>query len=283
MGTTRESASPASVNPSRLVFVGGLHRSGTTPFARILGEHPDVSCLSQTGVIEDEGQHLQSVYPPGTAHGGSGHFARSPRAHLTDSSPLVTSANAQEILASWMPYWDLSRARLVEKSPPNLVMSRFLQALYPGAQFVMVIRHPITVALSTRKWTHFISRNPRKFASLSQLVEHWLIAHRILQEDLPHLQSFHIVRYEELVRRPAETLEGVQRFLGLVGPIPSDSIRAAASDTYQETWSSYDHSMRPGGVQRSLITRRYASQIAEYGYDVDDLMAYQPGASTLLT
>lgn len=270
-------------DPSRLIFVGGLHRSGTTPFARILGEHPDVSGLERTGVVEDEGQHLQSVYPPGTAHGGSGHFARSSRAHLTESSHLVTAENAQRILASWTPYWDLNRERLVEKSPPNLLMGRFLQALYPGAQFIMVVRHPVTVALSTRKWTHFISRNPQKFASLSHLVEHWLIAHRILREDLPLLRSVQIVRYEELVRYPEETLEGVREFLGLARAIPAVSVRGAASDVYQQTWSSYRRPFRPGGIQREIVTRRFGTQIAEYGYDVDDLMTYEPGPSTLLT
>lgn len=275
--------SDAVPDSARLVFIGGLHRSGTTPFARILGEHPDVSSLEQTGVIEDEGQHLQSVYPPGSANGGSGHFARRARAHLTESSHLVSSENANRILASWTPYWDLNRHWLVEKSPPNLLMGRFLQALYPSAQFIMVIRHPITVALSTRKWTHAISRNPSKFASLSRLVGHWLIAHQIFQEDLPHLRNIQVVRYEELVRHPEETLQGVSEFLGLTGVIPADSVRVAASDIYQRKWSSYRNSFRPGGIQREIITRRFGKQITDYGYDVDDLMAYTPGPQTLLT
>ncbi len=280
---TMPQADRPSVDPARLVFVGGLHRSGTTPFARILGQHPDVSGLERTGVIEDEGQHLQAVYPPGTAYGGSGHFARDPRSHLTETSPLATPANAERLLAAWMPYWDLGRARLVEKSPPNIVMSRFLQALYPGAQFVMVIRHPVTVALSTRKWTHFLSRDPRKFASLSDLVEHWLFAHRVLREDLPQLQNVHVVRYEDFVRHPQEAFEGVRAFLGLNGPIPTETVRGAASDVYQQTWASYRRPVRPGGVQRELIRRRFGVEIAAYGYDVDDLMSYEPGPSTLLS
>lgn len=280
--TTGPHADTPPVDPTRLVFVGGLHRSGTTPFARILGQHPDVSSLDGTGVIEDEGQHLQSVYPPGTHYGGSGHFARDPRSHLTETSPLADPANAERLLAAWAPYWDLRRSRLVEKSPPNIVMGRFLQALYPGAQFVMVIRHPVTVALSTRKWTHFISREPRKFASLSDLVEHWLIAHRVLREDLEHLQNVHIVHYEEFVQRPHEVFEGVRAFLGLTGAIPTDAVRGAASDIYQQTWASYRRPIRPGGVQRELIRRRFGGQVAAYGYDMDDLMAYEPGPSTLL-
>jgi len=272
-----------SVDPARLVFVGGLHRSGTTPFARILGQHPDVSSLEGTGVMEDEGQHLQSVYPPGTAYGGSGHFARDPRSHLTEASPLATPANAERLLAAWTPYWDLRRERLVEKSPPNIVMSRFLQALFPGARFVMVVRHPVTVALSTRKWTHFLSRNPRKFASLSDLVEHWLIAHRVLQKDLPHLRNVHVVRYEDFVRHSPEAFEKVRAFLDLAGPIPTETVRGAASDVYQQTWDSYRRPVRPGGLQRELITRRFGAEIAAYGYDLGDLTSYEPGPSTLLS
>ncbi|QKE85803.1 sulfotransferase [Arthrobacter sp. NEB 688] len=271
-----------SVDPSRLVFVGGLHRSGTTPFARILGEHPEVSGLEGTGVIEDEGQHLQDVYPPGTTYGGSGHFARDPRAHLTEASELATPANAERLLAAWTPYWDLGRDRLVEKSPPNMTKSRLLQALFPGARFVMVVRHPVTVALSTRKWTHFVSRDPRKFASLADLVGHWLVAHRILREDLPHLEHVHVVRYEELVRDPGATFEAVRSFLGLTGPIPTDTVRGAASDVYERAWESYRRPVRPGGLQRSLITRRFGAEIAEYGYDLDDLMAYDPRPGTHL-
>ena len=46
-----------------LLFVGGLHHSGTTLLTRALRQHPAISGLRGTGVPEDEGQHLQSVIP----------------------------------------------------------------------------------------------------------------------------------------------------------------------------------------------------------------------------
>src|SRR4051812_31203825 len=54
----------------RLVFVGGLHRSGTSLVHRCLADHPRASGFRNTGVWEDEGQHLQTVYRPAGSHGG---------------------------------------------------------------------------------------------------------------------------------------------------------------------------------------------------------------------
>jgi hypothetical protein len=73
----------------RFVFIGGLHRSGTTLLARCLAEHPEVSGFSGTRALEDEGQHLQNVYQPGRAYGGPGRFGFDPEAHLTETSSLV--------------------------------------------------------------------------------------------------------------------------------------------------------------------------------------------------
>ena len=208
-------------DPKRLVFVGGLHRSGTTPFAKILDGHPEISGLVDTGVREDEGQHLQRVYPKAKVYGGSGRFAHRPEAHLTEASPLTSTANAQAMLDSWVPFWDTSRTFLVEKSPPNLIMGRFLQAQFPGSGLIVVVRHPVAVALSNKKWRRITSTNPRKFLSLNQMVEHWLAAHTILAADAPHLDRLLVVHYERLIQSPDDELKRVQSFLGLSQPIDS--------------------------------------------------------------
>lgn len=194
-------------SPGRtLLFVGGLHRSGTSIVHRLLRSHPGVSGFADTGVPEDEGQYLQDVFPTAMVYGGPGRFAFDRRTHLTEESRLVSPRTRQRLLESWEHYWDLNKSVLVEKSPPNLIRSRFLSALFPEARFLFIVRHPIAVAMATRKWTD---------QSVDELVGHWAAAHGVLVEDLARLRGWACVRYEDFVAQPASTLDALFGFAGL--------------------------------------------------------------------
>jgi hypothetical protein len=239
----------------RLVFVGGLHRSGTTLLTNLIAEHPHASGFSETGVPADEGQHLQSVYPPAHVYGGPGRFGFRPEAHLTEGSELVTPENRERLMAEWSAHWDLSRPVLVEKSPPNLIRGRFLQALFPDASFVMVLRHPVAVSLATQKW----SRTP-----LRSLIRHWLVCHRGFEDDRPALRRLLVVTYEELGADPNACLARVQGFLGL-DPRPAGlDVQAGGNERYFERW-------RGLGLRSALLSRRYEKGVAEFGYSLRDL------------
>jgi hypothetical protein len=244
----------------QLVFVGGLHRSGTTLLARLLASHADATGLSDTGAPEDEGQHLQPVWPPAIHFGGPGKFALSKQARLTEDSPLATSENAQRVWDAWRPYWNSDSRYLIEKSPPNLVMGRFLQQLFPSATFVFIVRHPVTVTLATRKW--------QRRTSLTKLMENWFTAHELTQQDLPHLHRCLVVSYEWLLADPRTTLDEITGFLGMPGTVDTSSVNASGSTRYEDAWSEL-LSAGHRGARKAFTT--YQDAAAALGYDLENL------------
>jgi hypothetical protein len=247
----------------RLIFVGGLHRSGTSMLARTVAEHPAVSAFTESGVPEDEGQHLQTVYPKPSAAQQAGRFAFVPGAHLTESSPLVTEANRRRLFAEWAGHWDMERPQLLEKSPPNLIMTRFLQALFPDARFVIVIRHPIAVACATQKWS---GSRPH------ELIRHWLVAHEMFAADAPLVHNLLVVRYESMVEDPDACFGRVFAFLGLDDPAPGRTVapgvnsdnfrddRQPRSEVNERYFASWDDR------RRRFVKRTYLD-LVELGYE----------------
>jgi len=244
----------------RYLFIGGLHKSGTSLVARCLAEHPSISGFHATGVPEDEGQHLQSVFPPASAYGGAGKFGFDPEAHLTETSPLVSPESRNRLLSEWGRHWDLTKEVLLEKSPPNLIRTRFLQALFPEAYFVIVIRHPVAVAYATRKWSH---------TSIESLIEHWLVCHEIFERDRPHVRRLQVVRYEDLAERPQSSLAGIFSFLDLDPVECGIEVRPEVNAKYLRKWLEETH--RSSAEEQSEargITRKYASRVAAFSYEL---------------
>ena len=240
----------------RHVFICGLHRSGTSLLHRILSAHPDASGFANTGAPEDEGQHLQSVYPPGRAFGGPGKFVFAKEAYLDETSPLITDANRKKLFSEWSRHWDLSKKILLEKSPPNVIRSRFLQAMFPESYFIFIVRHPIAVSFATQKWAH---------TGLPELMEHWSLAHAAMQKDIPRLKHQMLLRYEDLVAAPDRHLEAVYKFIGIppvrVDQPVSDELNAG----YFALWEK--HKLSNPESLKSIL--KHEETLSRFGYAVE--------------
>jgi len=211
-----------------------MHRSGTTLLASALSSSGGVSGLSNTNVRMGEGQFLQDVYLPGYEMGGVTGWAFDERAYLTEKD-AHPSWQTRELWDSWSPYWDLSAPVLLEKTPLNITKTRFLQALFPHASFVIITRHPLTQALAIMKWYPDIpGKLGRRF---DLLFEHWLRAHEALRADVGHLDDVTIVRYEDITRDPVAVATYLDDRLNLT----VDKAEFAAFDTerareYERRW-----------------------------------------------
>lgn len=176
-------------NPTieKLVFIAGLHRSGTTLLERTLVARYDLSCL-RASVPESEGQHMQSVFPIARLHGGPGRFAFSAdmRAALSDITSLEDCR--ARILADWSDFVVGGSPVLLEKSPPNLTKIAWLRKVFPGCRFIIMTRDPRAVAAATQKWTG---------TSLPELMMHWNVAYSLAIEEFRE-EDCCIIRYEDL-------------------------------------------------------------------------------------
>ena len=168
---------------------------------------------------ENEGQHLQSVYPSARSQGGLFRFGLDPKSYMTESSPLVSDQNRNHIFDAWAKYWDLSAPVLLEKSPPHLIKMRFFQRLFTPerTRFVMTIRHPLA-CFRTRYTPSGVLQNgqPRydhwghlfRSECGETLIKQWLKLYRAAMRDMQFIENVVIVQYEDFLSRGLEVAQG---------------------------------------------------------------------------
>ncbi|GAB5362998.1 hypothetical protein AAMO2058_000846500 [Amorphochlora amoebiformis] len=239
--------------PKKLILmVGGPHRGGTTILWECIRQHPDISDFGNTddtAIALSEGVFMQDVYPKWglgdeptnmkgrksatTYKGGLGQYALLPEqdVHLDETSDLVNPASQARLLNRFGYFWNMSSPVLLEKSPPNAVISRFLQALInlqvPGGfqgydspagisqkgesrvRFVFTTRHPLANALAHMAWP-FCRGIP-----LETIVENWMKVNEYMSYDIPYLQHVKHVKLEEFQENPNDYLDDIYSWLGL--------------------------------------------------------------------
>jgi hypothetical protein len=268
----------------KYVFVCGMPRSGTSLLGRNIGRLLDCTDLKNTGTIEDEGQYVQDVYPIAYEFGGAGRFGFDPQTHRTESSTLLTGENIARLKASWSRYWDATKPIRVEKTPGNLLMTRFLQAAFPNSYFVVIRRHPVPVAMASQKWKVNVT-------SLDNLFRHWLHCHGVFEADRKYLRRLYELRYEDYVEKPEKYHEEIAAFIGTQVPEPpkEDTFRyvtqwrnptglrvpekgmettsAIHNQKYLQRWYKLLRKSPFRSYYRHLV-RKYDGEFARYGYSL---------------
>jgi len=319
---------PQTSHPDRTIFVGGLPRSGTTLVSKVISSHPLVTGLIRTPTPHNEGQYLQKVYPRayemgvevlrarrgplgrwlayGIGRGQNSHWAYHESAHLTELDVSLFPDARNRLLNQWRPYFEKPDARiLVEKSPPNLMKTRWLQEVFPGSTFVTVSRHPMMQALAVKKWG---TRRNRVGVDLAQIIHHWFTAMDCYREDAHHLDQTMMIRFEDFMVSPATNLNALGQQLAIdAGAFAVDKV-SVREDPYMPYWRFYAGIDRAAAfstiipqntttrrlivpVERLVarvfgpsialrIERQYESRMNEYGYSMHDFIPANAGASS---
>ena len=252
--------------------------------ARNVGRLADCTDLKNTGTFSDEGQDVQNVYPTAHELGGPGRFGFDARAHRTESSTLLTPENVSKLKTSWHRYWDNAKRIYVEKTPGNLLATRFLQAAFPNSYFVLIRRHPVPVAMACQKWKFNVT-------SLDNLFRHWLHCHALFEGDRKYLKRVYELRYEEYVEHQDKYHKEIAAFIGTQIPEPpkDDTYRHVtqwrnptglrvpekgmekASPIYNQKYLDRWHKLldeSPFRVYYRYLVRKYESRFSQYGYSL---------------
>jgi hypothetical protein len=189
--------------PQKWVFIAGCSNSGTTLLHSILSRHPLI------GSLPDEGQFCTNQLPLNRNAGPKRLWAIPPeKMYLTESD---YSINVVKLKKQWSARFNYrERPILLEKSPPNTVRLRWLQANFSNAYFIGIHRNGYAVAEGIhRKVGHPLERGAQQ----------WSNANKILLEDFEVLQNKILISYEKLTEEPETILNEIYRFLGIT---PSD-------------------------------------------------------------
>lgn len=192
--------------PEKWVFIVGCTNSGTTLLNSILALHPSIASLP------DEGQFCTNQLPLGKDVGPKRLWAvPSDRLYLDENS------NSNIDLIKLKKHWavrfnDLSRPIFMEKSPPNTVRLRWLQANFSNSYFIGIHRNGYAVAEGIkRKVGHSVDLGARQ----------WNNSNKILLKDFEYLNNKLLLSYEQLTEEPEFVLNKICEFINIPSMDPS--------------------------------------------------------------
>ncbi|AKF86861.1 hypothetical protein MFUL124B02_34965 [Myxococcus fulvus 124B02] len=99
----------------------------------------------------------------------------------------------ERIKAVWHRAWDLSKAVLVEKSPPMVMAAPLLQEQFAPARFIVSVRSPYAFAEGVRR---------KRGYPLSVATAHWVRSSRLQLRNRAVLRGSLFFRYEDLCQSP---------------------------------------------------------------------------------
>ncbi|XP_039259453.2 protein-tyrosine sulfotransferase-like [Styela clava] len=187
-----------------IIFIGGIHRSGTTLLRTMLDAHADIRCGPETVVICDVlGAREAMAKTPITV------------SYLSkmDLYPEITDNAVAQFILEIIIRHAPPAIHYCNKDPLQMLHSKYLHFLFPNAKFVLMIRdgRAMTHSIISRKLklsTYNIESYRETLSTWNKNIERMYTKCIELGETICHL-----VYYEQLVLQPVSTTKNLFKFL----------------------------------------------------------------------
>jgi tetratricopeptide (TPR) repeat protein len=188
---------------SRLCFLVGFPRSGTTLLDTILSVHQDIHSIEEMPTIE---RVIQGVKAAGQNHLDPDFSAVADWPALREQYWAQVAQHASPESGQW----------ILDKLPLRFLEAEFIRQLFPQARFIFMHRHPADVILSNFMQNFVPNEAFVNFTSLADAVSTYEQCMHLWLKLRPRLgQSLLEISYEDLVQQPRPTVNQVCRLLSI--------------------------------------------------------------------
>ncbi len=193
-----------------------------------------------------------------------------------DLTPQITH-RFHHIIQTHLYY--TGKTRFLAKQTTNNQHIRLINALFPDARFVHIIRDGRAVAASlarVRWWPHirvwWLGQTPTDWATagndpIELCIRHWQRDVAVILENRHLFADRYLeIRYEELVESPGTTIGQILAFVGLADTAEFRRLLPARLTNMNHKWS---HQL--SAAQQRTIMQVAANMLAQLGYGVEEV------------
>lgn len=239
--------------PDKWVFIVGCYNSGTTLLHDVLASSPDAAHLPR------EGQYCTDQLLVPSTVGLARSWALHPELFTLDAT-VKSAPDANRLQRQWCSMMsEPDRKIYLEKSIPNAARIPWLNASFPNACFIGIVRNGYVVAEGIRR---------KGGRPLAQGARQWTVSNEIMLQDLESVERAQIISYEDFTESPEESTRELLHFLGLP---PSQNMMQGSEWTIHGVQSSIKN-MNHASLQRlstedkEIIEGEAAELLGHLGY-----------------
>ena len=234
------------------IFIIGFPRSGTTLLDAILSSHPSVEVIEEKSMVPELIGSLNELT--------KNNFNNLKNVNTDQIQKLRN--NYFKNLYSHIKNKDNSKL-YIDKLPLNIIYVGEILRIFPGAKFIISLRHPCDCVLSCFMQTFEINNAMANFFNLEDSAKLYDHVMKLWTQYMSIFDiNYHEIKYENLVQNLEKTIKPLLKFLELPWNDNVLEFYKTAKKKHQIKTPSYDQVIRPIYSESSGRWKMYEKQIS---------------------